>query len=550
MALKKIFLLLGVVAVLFSCEKDSPSSGIVDQAQALAESNPSKALDLLDDISNPENMDREEYMKYVVTLVQTKFKTRQNITNDTLIFEAERYFSEKNKADQAALANLYAGIVYLQNGESDKAVTSFFKAENNACQAENNLTAGRSSNNIGYLYYEQDVMDSAVVYYQKALDYYEKGKVADSLILQTLTYIGRTYEHQKLLDEAKIYFDRGLDLANKINCRKNKSYFSHNLGIVYRKTGDYKLSEQLLHSALSYSPMSTDSLKVYLSLSLLNIKQNKPDSAKYYKEIVEKQLYEVSDNYTLRVIYEAFSDYYQQTGNYKQAAQYLKLEKEVRAEIEAQNRAKEIQQAHHKYYMQQHRERFEASEREQNIYMLILSGIIAVMLALLAFFIYILHKNLPKVDDDYEILWRGYIRSVNERDNLIDYGQWTTRMLLLERESHFHDPYQDSLLPKDLWKIENMLRRTGLYSPEQYIEWAKNYFCGFPEIDKIIGPLTDQQLVLFAMCINGFSDREIRDAFKLSKIELRIKYNELEIAFLKADYLSRIHIQLMMYYKG
>lgn len=548
MALKKIFLLLGVVAVLFSCEKDSPSSGIVDQAQALAESNPSKALDLLDDISNPENMDREEYMKYVVTLVQTKFKTRQNITNDTLIFEAERYFSEKNEADQAALANLYAGIVYLQNGESDKAITSFFKAENYACQAENNLTAGRSSNNIGYIYYEQDVMDSAVVYYQKALDYYEKGQVADSLILQTLTNIGQTYEIQSNFTDASYYYEKGLKLANELGNKLYQVAFIHNIGVLHYDRNDYGKAIEYFHTALSRSKQVEDSVKLHLNLARVYHKTHQADSVSYYKNLVKERVSYISDYYTLKAIYSLFSDYYDQTGNHRQATQYLKLEKEVRAEIEAQNKAKEIQAAHHKYYKQKQRERFETSQREQNIYMLLLSGIIIVMLALGAFFIYIMHKSLPK-DKDLEMLWRGYIDSVNQT-NTIDYAEWTTRLLLLERESHFHDPYQDTLSPKDLWLIENTLRRSGLYSARQYIEWAKKYFSRFPEIDKIIGPLTDQQTVLLAMCINGFTDKEKRDAFRVSQIQLRIYHNELQIALLKANYLSHARIMLMMYYEG
>ncbi len=539
-----------VCFALFSCESyNYPSSAdLLKEADVLMESDPLKAFGKLEAITDTASMETEEYMKYIVALVYTKQEAKQNIKNDTLIYSAREYFDLTDDYQQTALANFGAGWVHYANGETENAVHCFLHANECAQKTGNDLVGGRSMNNIGYIYYEQDMMDSAVVYFKKALSHYQKADNTNVRVMRTLTNIGQAYEIQSNFTDASYYYEKGLKLANELGNELYQVAFIHNIGVLHYDRNDYGKAIEYFHTALSKSKQVEDSVKLHLNLARVYHKTHQADSVSYYKNLVKERVSYISDYYTLKAIYSLFSDYYDQTGNHKQAAQYLKLEKEVRAEIEAQNKAKEIQAAHHKYYMQKQRKRFEASQREQNIYMLSLSGIIIVMLALGAFFIYIMHKSLPK-DKDLEMLWRGYIDSVNQT-NTIDYAEWTTRLLLLERESHFHDPYQDTLSPKDLWLIENTLRRSGLYSARQYIEWAKKYFSRFPEIDKIIGPLTDQQTVLLAMCINGFSDKEKRDAFRVSQIQLRIYHNELQIALLKANYLSHARIVLMMYYEG
>ena len=107
-----------LAAILFcSCKKQNPSVGILVRAQSIVENNPQEALLLLDSIPHPQEMDKNHYMQYIVARVQARYKTYQDIKNDTLIVEAYKYFDDKNDPEKSALAHYYTSCVYNQKGE-------------------------------------------------------------------------------------------------------------------------------------------------------------------------------------------------------------------------------------------------------------------------------------------------------------------------------------------------------------------------------------------------------------------------------------------------
>lgn len=105
--LKYFFCLLTGI-LLFSCQKDNPHEKLLTQAQdSLIIGKPDIALNLLSSIDNPNKMDKESYMQYIITSVGAKYETKADITKDTLIFEAQRYFNKKEDLKYTVLANYY-----------------------------------------------------------------------------------------------------------------------------------------------------------------------------------------------------------------------------------------------------------------------------------------------------------------------------------------------------------------------------------------------------------------------------------------------------------
>ena len=85
--LKYLFCLLTGI-LLFSCQKYNTHEKLLQEAQnKLADNKPEIALNLLVSIENPEKMDKESYMKYIVTSVGAKYETKADITKDTLILK-------------------------------------------------------------------------------------------------------------------------------------------------------------------------------------------------------------------------------------------------------------------------------------------------------------------------------------------------------------------------------------------------------------------------------------------------------------------------------
>lgn len=97
----RILLFLSFSFLFISCtDRNISSVNLLTQARDIIEVDPITSLALLDSISCPECMDRDSYMLYIVTRVQAKYKTYQDITADTLIFQAQRYFEKKNDTEK------------------------------------------------------------------------------------------------------------------------------------------------------------------------------------------------------------------------------------------------------------------------------------------------------------------------------------------------------------------------------------------------------------------------------------------------------------------
>ena len=75
-----------------------------------------------DTIFYPEkSLNKHDYMYYQVAKVQAKYKTYRPVKDDTLIFEARRYFAKHNKdLEKTTLAHFYSGAVYREQNDNKK----------------------------------------------------------------------------------------------------------------------------------------------------------------------------------------------------------------------------------------------------------------------------------------------------------------------------------------------------------------------------------------------------------------------------------------------
>ena len=76
-------------------------------------------------------------MRFLVTQVQAKYKTYRPVSEDTLIFKARDYFSDRGKEPRmTALAWFYSGCVYCEREEYEKAMEYYRTAGDYASKAD------------------------------------------------------------------------------------------------------------------------------------------------------------------------------------------------------------------------------------------------------------------------------------------------------------------------------------------------------------------------------------------------------------------------------
>lgn len=412
------FLLIGLL--LFSCKKDK-SQELLHRAQYnLAINKAGTVISLLDSIPRPENMDIDSYMRYIITYTGAKYEVGKDITGDTIILRAQRYFTDKGNIQDRVLANFYAAQLYNIYKLYPQALESFMYAIYESKESGNELFVGRSYNNIGYIYFKQQLYDSAVVNYQKALHYYEKVGNVDLKKLRTLTYIGSSYEALNQLDSAYLSFDKCLSLAKKINNETYQFYSLKNLGVVCYGKQDYEKAILYFQSALAINISDeVDQLETQKShLYLLNIYNKKKDleTAKQYADLVIASLPKVTYKHTIKEMYAALADYYQQLGNYKQALEYRDLEKATKEQIEEEGIPEALFEADKNVYLvQKDREILEL--RSDVVFFLIIGVVVFGIILAFVLFLWKDHKKnqaeIRACADKYEML-EGMLHSMSD----------------------------------------------------------------------------------------------------------------------------------------
>lgn len=222
-----------------------------------------------------------------------------------------------------------AGRTYILNSQMDKALKSFYDAQRFAFECGDSILAGRSLNNIGYLYYQEDMFDSAVVYLKKSVETFDLLQGRNSLNLKTLNNLGMAYDVSFQPDSARKVFQKGLDFSQEINDEKYTAIFKQNIALTHFRKGEYNEAIQLSLSALPTTVDSSDSLRIYNTLIKSYAKINKQDSSSFYIHFLEQRVSEITDIYTLRSMYRTLSDSYESQGNLEKSTYYNKLKVEM-----------------------------------------------------------------------------------------------------------------------------------------------------------------------------------------------------------------------------
>lgn len=379
----------------FSCKKEDVSFDLLKQAKSIADIKPLEALVLLDSIQNPESMDKDNYMQYITAYVQAKYKAQQEITNDTLIFDAQKYFNSIDNTQEAILANYYSGCVYRDKKMINESLESFLNSSYYTIKTGNNQMSAKIFDNIGALYFEQGLIDSATVNYQTALNYYQN--LDDTIsVLRVTNLIGRSFEAINKFDSAYIYFNNALQIAEIQNNNQYKSIILQNIALTYFGMQKYEKAIEYYQLALNIEEITEKQIS-QINLYLLKIYNIKGDSnsAKEYASKVEESTTKVDYIYTLKEMYSALADYNKQIGDYKQALYYANLENEINQKILEQERPLSLLAADKNFYLDQKDKQIDQLHKHIFLYLSI-ATVVCLVLLIFSISIFKIHKRDKK----------------------------------------------------------------------------------------------------------------------------------------------------------
>lgn len=272
-----------LVILLTSCTNKVDYGTLLKQSDSLMESRPDSALTLLDGISAKELKTDTDRAYYALLLTQARDKNYITQTDDSLIQSAISYYNQTSNTEMQARSYYYCGCVYRDLKDEKKAMSNFLTAKTLAKDSKNLLLLSLICNNIGYVFYTNDLNEQADSAYhevqQTAILLKDSLLLAETLLQRGMIQMEKGKDFYPKAEKLTIQAYRITKLLDNKVLSKNTMY---SLSSIYSRMGKGK---DAVEFALQNLALQEDTAHCYNTYQLLGnayYKNQQYDSATFY----------------------------------------------------------------------------------------------------------------------------------------------------------------------------------------------------------------------------------------------------------------------------
>ena len=340
-------LLVSVGSILMSVSLSSCSSSVKSplllSADSLMEIYPDSALSILESISSPQKLPRADRALYALLLTQARHKNYIALGDDSLIKTAVEYYGDKKKSVRAAKAHYYWGATYLEKGYTSFAVDEYLTAIRLMPVRDEFLAM--IYDNLADCYEKDDLYDIAIEAYRQAYQILEGG----SQQTYPLRGIARICLLQNKKDSALLYYQKALDYALAEQDSSLIGALYHDLAMVYNEKKDYVQADKYVSKAMIMQ--GVDAVNVCLSKAQIMLNLNKLDSASYFfsKNIDQLNIYGKA------VCYDGMHQIAKKRGEWKIATENMDAYRVLYDSMQIMNDNEELNRLMDKHQLEEHR---------------------------------------------------------------------------------------------------------------------------------------------------------------------------------------------------
>ena len=340
-------LLVSVGSILMSVSLSSCSSSVKSplllSADSLMEIYPDSALSILESISSPQKLPRADRALYALLLTQARHKNYIALGDDSLIKTAVEYYGDKKKSVRAAKAHYYWGATYLEKGYTSFAVDEYLTAIRLMPVRDEFLAM--IYDNLADCYEKDDLYDIAIEAYRQAYQILEGG----SQQTYPLRGIARICLLQNKKDSALLYYQKALDYALAEQDSSLIGALYHDLAMVYNEKKDYVQADKYVSKAMIMQ--GDDAVNVCLSKAQIMLNLNKLDSASYFfsKNIDQLNIYGTA------VCYDGMHQIAKKRGEWKIATENMDAYRVLYDSMQIMNDNEELNRLMDKHQLEEHK---------------------------------------------------------------------------------------------------------------------------------------------------------------------------------------------------
>lgn len=341
-------LFVGIGSILSSISFSSCSSSVKNPlllcADSLMEARPDSALFILESISSPQKLPRADRALYALLLTQAKYKNYIVLEDDSLIKTAVEYYGDRKKSLYAAKAHYYWGATYRDMGYTSFAVEEYLTAIRLMPVKDDFLAM--IYDNLAECYEEEDLGNVAEEAYRSAYRILK----GESGQIYPLRGIARVFLLQNEKDSALYYYQKALDCALAVQDSDLIGALYHDFAMVYNEKKEYIQADKYASKVIAI--VSQDKLvNAYLLKAKIMLNLNELDSASYF---FNKDMNEL-DIYGKVACYDGMYQIAKKKGEWKTAVENMDAYRVLYDSIQIMSDNEELIKLMDKYQLEEHK---------------------------------------------------------------------------------------------------------------------------------------------------------------------------------------------------
>lgn len=176
------------------------------------------------------------------------------------------------------------GVIHYKKRDFPKAEMAFRECIKAALKINDGVMAGKCSNNLGGVAFQQGDYARGILHYRKAIDIYKANQL-DTLLGDGFLNLGLAYKKLNIYDSATTNFYKGIKILEKGGSKSGLMYGYNMLANTWREVNSLENARQNYLNSINMAKILSDTLqisKVYNNLGTLFRQRQELDSAVYY----------------------------------------------------------------------------------------------------------------------------------------------------------------------------------------------------------------------------------------------------------------------------
>lgn len=364
------FLLTGsiVLSVFISSCSSSVKNPLLLRADSLMETRPDSSLSILESITFPQKLSRSDKAYYALLLTQARHKNYIPLKNDSLIKIAVDYYGDTKRNLNAVKAHYYLGATYRDMERTSFAVEEYLKAIQLA--SEENEFVAMVYENLAECYEDENLYDIAMEAYRKACHIRKAGTKQ----IFSLRGIGYVFLLQNQLDSALHYYQKAMDYALAEKDSNWISGLNHDFAIAYEQKGDHLEANRRISQAIEMAD-SVRKANLFWTKGQIMLNLNLPDSAWFYFNEYKDD----SNIYGKAICYDGLYQTEKDRGNWKTAVETADIYMALYDSIQHLSDSKELARLMDNYQLEEYKKELSQHTRKIVIVLTVLFFILVVV---------------------------------------------------------------------------------------------------------------------------------------------------------------------------